>query len=88
VTARADGGAVEVVVRDTGGGIPPDVLPRVFEPYFTTRTDSGGTGLGMCIIQNVAESHSAKLDLKSQWGVGTQITLAFPAMKASPATAG
>ncbi|MCX6601634.1 MAG: ATP-binding protein [bacterium] len=88
VTARADGDAVEVVVRDTGGGIPPDVLPRVFEPYFTTRTDAGGTGLGMCIIQNVAESHSAKLDLKSQWGVGTQITLAFPAMKASPATAG
>jgi signal transduction histidine kinase len=88
VAARAGrDDAVEVVVRDTGGGIPPDVLPRVFDPYFTTRANSGGTGLGMCIIQNVAESHSAKLDLKSQWGVGTQVTLAFPAMKSSPAPA-
>jgi signal transduction histidine kinase len=79
---------VAIVVRDTGGGIHPDVLPRVFEPYFTTRADSGGTGLGMCIIQNVAESHSAKLDLQSQWGVGTQITLTFPALQPALTTAG
>jgi signal transduction histidine kinase len=38
----------------------------------------------MCIVHNVAESHSAKLDLKSQWGVGTQVTLTFPAMHTAP----
>jgi two-component system NtrC family sensor kinase len=76
-----EGDKVELVVEDTGGGIRPDVLPHVFEPYFTTRTDVGGTGLGMCILQNVAEIHNAKLDLHSEWGVGTRITLTFRAIR-------
>ncbi|HEY3295065.1 MAG TPA: ATP-binding protein [bacterium] len=74
-------GKVQLVVEDTGGGIPPEILPHIFEPYFTTRPESGGTGLGMCILQNIAEIHNAKLDLHSEWGVGTRVTLTFPAIK-------
>jgi signal transduction histidine kinase len=80
-TRNAGHGLVELQVEDTGGGIPPEILPHVFEPYFTTRAHSGGTGLGMCILQNIAEIHNAKLDLKSEWGMGTTITLAFPVIQ-------
>lgn len=86
LSTRHCGSKVELVVEDTGGGIPPDVLPHIFEPYFTTRPDSGGTGLGMCILQNIAEIHNAKLDLHSEWGLGTRITLTFPAVQETVAT--
>ncbi|RPH95653.1 GAF domain-containing sensor histidine kinase [candidate division KSB1 bacterium] len=81
VNVHTEGEAVEVLIRDTGGGIHPDVLPRVFQPYFTTRGNAGGTGLGMCIVQNVAENHGARLELKSQFGEGTEIRLTFPTAK-------
>lgn len=77
--ARAVNGEVELIVEDTGTGIHPDVQARIFEPYFTTRGGQGGTGLGMSIIQNVAEIHGAKLELSTKWGEGTRITIRFPA---------
>jgi len=77
---RSMGNRVELVVEDTGTGIPPETLPHIFEPYFTTKANAGGTGLGMCILQNIAEIHGARLDLKSEWGAGTTITLTFPAI--------
>jgi signal transduction histidine kinase len=73
------GEQIITIVEDTGTGIRPELLPRVFEPYFTTK-ENAGTGLGMCIVQNVAEIHHAKLDLKSIYGEGTTITISFPAM--------
>lgn len=87
ISVRRTDEGVEAMVKDTGGGIHPDVLPRIFEPYFTTRAETGGTGLGMCIIKNVAESHNAKLDVRSHWGVGTRITLEFPAVRKAYAAA-
>jgi two-component system, NtrC family, sensor kinase len=81
IGARAEGDSVVAWVKDTGVGIRPEVLPRVFEPYFTTKDDGGGTGLGMCIVQNIAEIHSAKLALDSTYGKGTRITITFPALK-------
>ncbi|MFZ5432768.1 MAG: ATP-binding protein [Calditrichota bacterium] len=83
LSARADHDRVQVTVEDTGCGMPPEVQARVFEPYFTTRANNGGTGLGMSILQNVAEIHGAKLDLWSQQGEGTKIVLSFPAMTAA-----
>ncbi|MBU0509429.1 GAF domain-containing protein [bacterium] len=87
LTAQGNGDHVTVTVEDTGCGMSPDVQARAFEPYFTTRAERGGTGLGMSILQNVAEIHGAELDLWSQEGVGTRISLTFPAMKVeAPAT--
>jgi len=81
IRARREADEVVVSVSDTGGGIRPDALPHVFEPYFTTRGEEGGTGLGMSILQNIAEIHNAKLDLDSHYGEGTTVTLSFPALE-------
>ena len=78
IRAHRHGDQIVVTVEDSGVGIPPEILPHVFEPYFTTRSDVGGTGLGMSILQNIAEIHGAKLELHSSRGEGTRVTLTFP----------
>jgi two-component system nitrogen regulation sensor histidine kinase NtrY len=74
--ARAAGG-VALTVSDTGGGIAPADLARVFEPYFTTK--QGGTGLGLAIAQRIAEEHGGRLDVSSAPGAGAAFTLTLPA---------
>ena len=86
IRAHHVGERVVVTVADTGVGIPAEVLPHIFEPYFTTRHEEGGTGLGMSILQNVAEIHNAKLELDSRHGEGTTVSLSFPAMSVSVRT--
>jgi len=74
--ARAPGGAT-FTVSDTGPGIPEADLPRVFEPYFTTK--EGGTGLGLAIAQRIAEEHGGRLEVASAPGAGAAFTLTLPA---------
>ena len=81
ICAKSQDDRVLISVSDTGVGIKPEILPHVFEPYFTTRSEDGGTGLGMSILQNIAEIHGAKLDIESRYGEGSKVTLAFPAMR-------
>lgn len=83
ISAHQTDNGVTLTIEDTGVGISPEALPRVFEPYFTTHSDSGGTGLGMSILQNVADVHGAKLDLQSEHGKGTRITMTFPTVQKS-----
>ena len=75
-TAR-DGAFVVVRVTDTGAGIPAEVQPRVFDPYFSTK--KSGTGLGLPTVRRVAEEHGGSLTLQSEVGKGTQFTLRLPA---------
>jgi signal transduction histidine kinase len=79
-TASAPGrpGSARLVVRDTGPGIPPDVLPRIFDPFFTTK--SGGTGLGLSISYGIVRDHQGTVDVQSRSGQGTTFILTFPAM--------
>jgi|GEM_PF-1480050 len=74
-------GCVIASVEDTGIGIPDDIKDRVFEPYFTTKGPKHGTGLGMAIIQRIADIHKGSLTLESQEGVGTTMTISFPVGK-------
>ena len=76
--AEASGGAapVRIAVRDTGGGIDPQMMARVFEPYFSTR--SGGTGLGLAIVKRAVEEHGGTIDVKSRPGAGSEITVSIP----------
>ncbi len=67
---------VRLEVRDTGTGIDPAVLPRLFEPYFSTK--SGGTGLGLAIARRAVEEHGGGIDLRSRPGEGTVVTLTLP----------
>lgn len=60
-------------VRDNGRGLPPDVLARLFEPFFTTRAE--GTGLGLAIARGVARAHGGGIDVASEPGAGTEFVL-------------
>ncbi len=75
VAAAPDGAAIEV--RDTGAGIPKDLLPRVFDLYFTTKAD--GTGVGLAVAQQIVVAHGGTLEVDSEPGRGTRMTLRLPA---------
>ncbi|HET6778688.1 MAG TPA: HAMP domain-containing sensor histidine kinase [Gemmatimonadales bacterium] len=64
-------------VADDGAGIPPDLLPRVFEPRFSTTTS--GSGLGLAIVRRLVESWGGKVEVESQVNEGTTVTVRLPA---------
>jgi len=68
-----------LVVRDDGPGIPEDVIARMFEPYFTTKAEGKGTGLGLTIVKRLVSEASGMLHLCSRTGGGTTFTIYFPA---------
>ena len=75
-TSMTPGGRVTIMVRDRGAGILPEDLPRVFEPYFTTKRT--GTGLGLAISRNIIEGLGGTIAVASQAGVGTEIRIELP----------
>jgi signal transduction histidine kinase len=77
LSARAvDGGRVEVVVGDSGPGMPAEVLDRVFEAYFSTK--DGGSGLGLAIVKHNVEIYGGEIRAESELGRGTRFILSFP----------
>ncbi len=76
------GDYVCLTVRDTGGGIPQADLERIFEPYYTTKKQGKGTGLGLALVQGIVNSHNGMLFLKSIEGEGTIFALYFPVIRA------
>lgn len=66
-------------VQDTGRGIPEAVLSRIFEPYFTTKQQGEGSGLGLSISHNIVQEHGGRIEVESQLGVGTMLTVVLPA---------
>ncbi|HTU02381.1 MAG TPA: ATP-binding protein [Candidatus Sulfotelmatobacter sp.] len=68
--------AIRVIISDTGQGIPPDRLSRIFDPFYTTKEK--GVGLGMAITHRIVEDHKGTIDVASQVNVGTTFTLHFP----------
>ena len=77
------GDFIRFAVEDTGVGIPPDVLPRVMEPFFTTKAQDKGTGLGLAMARSFAEQSGGGLTLKSEVGRGTQVRVYIPVATAS-----
>jgi len=77
---REGAAAVEIVVADTGRGIPLTDLERIFDPFYTTRPD--GTGLGLPTVHRIVESHGGTLQVESQPGVGTRFRVRLPAAEA------
>lgn len=71
----AENGIVRLSVKDNGSGIPPDVLKKIYQPFFSTRKK--GTGLGLSIVHRIAEALGIELSVKSQVGVGTSFELSF-----------
>jgi len=80
LTTAVSEAAAQVIleVADTGVGIPLELQQRVFEPFFTTRSQTGGSGLGLSLCQSVIEAHGGTLSLASQVGQGTTVRLSLP----------
>jgi signal transduction histidine kinase len=80
---NADFSTVRIDVSDTGVGIPAEALPRVFDRFFRVDSSrsqgSGGTGLGLAIVQSIALLHGGNVEISSQLGQGTRVTLHMPA---------
>ena len=87
VTVRGESpnGQARVIVTDTGIGIPAEHLPRVFDRFYrvdpSRSPESDGTGLGLAICRSIAEAHGGRLDLHSEPGGGTRVTLALPSRR-------
>ncbi len=68
-------------VSDTGGGISGEVLPRIFEPFFTSKEAERGTGLGLSISQNIVRRHGGRLEVHNHPGIGATFSLVLPVEK-------
>jgi signal transduction histidine kinase len=77
VRTRAVEGGVEAEVRDTGGGIPPEALSRIFDPFYSTK--ERGTGLGLAFALQVVQEHGGTIRCESEVGRGTCFTMRLPA---------
>jgi|CXWL01.1.fsa_nt_gi signal transduction histidine kinase len=77
-THELDNGAIRLIVRDTGHGIPPEYIHRMFEPFFTTRQAQRGTGLGLAICHRAVSSVGGRLSVQSAVGQGTTFTIDLP----------
>ena len=88
LATRIDDDSVCVEVADTGQGIPPEQLARIYDPFFTTKSIGRGTGLGLSISYGIVREHDGSLRCDSAVGQGTRFTLTMPmAMHASRRTA-
>ncbi len=77
-------GYVVTEVADTGRGIAPQILPRIFHPFFTTRREQGGTGLGLSTVREIVGDFGGFLDVRSEMGRGTRIRIYLPRLETRP----
>ena len=82
VSARCTDGAVVASVSDTGEGLPPEHLERVFEPFFSTR--ARGIGLGLAIAKVLTEQNGGAIGVETAAGQGTRVSVRFPPAAAEP----
>ncbi|HYM76749.1 MAG TPA: ATP-binding protein [Candidatus Dormibacteraeota bacterium] len=75
---RREENAVRIVVRDDGTGIPAEILPRLFEPFLTTKETGRGVGLGLAISRSILERHNGNIEVQSERGRGTTFTVTLP----------
>ncbi|HLL99466.1 MAG TPA: hybrid sensor histidine kinase/response regulator [Pyrinomonadaceae bacterium] len=87
ITTRADEESVIVSITDTGGGIAPEHLNRIFDPFYTTKPVGEGTGLGLSISFGIVERHGGKITVNTVVGEGTTFTVALPIRIKTPSPA-
>lgn len=77
-TSRLGTGEVALTVEDTGRGIPAEIMPFIFNPFFTTKKPGKGTGLGLSVSLGIAQAHGGRLEVTSKVGEGSRFTLILP----------
>jgi signal transduction histidine kinase len=71
-------GSIEIALGDTGGGMPAEVIERVFEPFYTTKADRGGSGIGLFLCRNIIKDHDGVMTVSSRPGEGTTFIITLP----------
>jgi signal transduction histidine kinase len=79
IHAATENGWVKVSVSDNGCGIPPENLDRLFTPFFTTKEDVKGVGLGLAVSYGIIERHGGRIEARSEAGKGSTFTIFLPA---------
>jgi signal transduction histidine kinase len=82
MTIRLEGGPAQCVVEisDTGEGVAPEHMSKLFEPFYTTKPEGKGTGLGLPICRRIVEEHGGAINLSSTLGLGTTVRVTLPAV--------
>jgi signal transduction histidine kinase len=88
ITTRCDGAVVTVAIRDDGSGIAAEDLGRIFDPFFTTKPQGKGTGLGLALSHGIIEAHGGRLEVQSEVGHGTTVTIIVPVRRPPPPAEG
>jgi two-component system, NtrC family, sensor kinase len=78
VRLRDDGDTIAIEIGDNGMGISDEVLPRIFEPFFSTKEDTKGVGLGLSVAYGIVQRHGGRIDVQSQVGAGTTFCITLP----------
>jgi signal transduction histidine kinase len=78
ISTQQVGSNIEIKFEDNGTGIPPDVLPHIFDMYFTTKPEGEGTGMGLGIARTIAQEHGGDINVESTVNVGTIVTVTLP----------
>jgi len=84
VRSEAMDDGIRIEVEDTGRGIPADVLPHIFDLYYTTKPAGEGTGLGLAIARDIVTRHGGDIGVQTSPGVGTTFTVTLPLRQAPP----
>ena len=79
ITTKAADQEVWISIIDTGMGIPEEVLPRIFEPFYSTKSEGKGTGLGLSICSWITQKNGGRIEVESTLGIGTTFHVRFPA---------
>ncbi len=87
IATRDDEAGAAIEVGDTGSGIPPEQLSRIYDPFFTTKEIGKGTGLGLSITYGIVQEHGGTINCESTIGQGTRFTLVLPMVSAKPGAA-
>jgi two-component system NtrC family sensor kinase len=80
-TRNPDRETVKIDISDNGIGIPAEDIPHIFEPFFSTKQDTSGIGLGLAIVHGIVKSHNGKIEVKSEIGKGTTISITLPLIR-------
>ncbi|NIQ00690.1 MAG: GHKL domain-containing protein, partial [Nitrospinaceae bacterium] len=78
LSAGMQNGKIEIRIQDSGPGIPKEFLPKIFDPFFTSKTQGKGTGLGLNIVHRLVQKYGGRVDAHSEIGKGTTFVISLP----------